>query len=223
MLLCPSFLKTIYSSSLNRMRLLELFSGTKSVSKAVGSLFTEVISVDIEASLTPTIVSDILTWNYKAYPPGHFDAIWASPPCCEFSMLNHSRPEKVPNLELADRIVQKALEIIAYFAPARWFLENPQTGSLKTRPYMSSLLFRDFDYCCFSDWGYRKRTRIWTNVGGTSVLCKGPGVCPNMTNNRHNKAIGNGNYQEHWLRGTQRRLHQRYAIPGDLIKELFRQ
>jgi hypothetical protein len=203
------------------MRLLELFSGTKSVSKAVGHQFTEVINVDIEESLQPTIVTDILTWDYRQYPPGHFHTIWASPPCTEFSMLNYSRPEKVPNLELADRIVQKTLEIIAYFAPERWFMENPQTGSLKTREYMRDIYYRDFDYCRFSDWGYRKRTRIWTNVRGDSGLCLGRDACPNMEGGRHKKALGNGSYQEHWVRGEQKRLHQRYAIPADLITSLF--
>lgn len=54
-------------------RLLELFSGTKSVSKAIGSRYTEIVSVDILEKFQPSVVSDILSWNYKIYPPGHFD------------------------------------------------------------------------------------------------------------------------------------------------------
>lgn len=41
-------------------RLLELFSGTKSISKAVGYMFDEIVSVDILHKFEPTEVSDIL-------------------------------------------------------------------------------------------------------------------------------------------------------------------
>lgn len=57
------------------MRLLELFSGTKSVSKAVGHLYDEVVSVDILNKNNPTYCVDILEWDYKQYPVGYFDAI----------------------------------------------------------------------------------------------------------------------------------------------------
>ena len=67
------------------MRLLELFSGTKSVSKAIEHLYDEIISVDILNKNNPTYCCDILLWDYKQYPPGYFDAIWASPPCTAFA------------------------------------------------------------------------------------------------------------------------------------------
>jgi len=121
------------------MRLLELFCGTKSVSKAVGDRFTEVISLDLESKFNPTICINILEWDYKVYPKGYFHTIWASPPCQEFSCLNNARPEKIPNLALADALVQKAIEIIEYFNPERFFIENPQSGSLKDRPYMDGI------------------------------------------------------------------------------------
>jgi len=207
-------------SSVTIMRLLELFSGSKSVSKAIGDRFETVVSLDIVDRYEPTITADILTWDYTIYPPGHFDVVWSSPPCTEFSALNNARPEKVPNLALADSIVQRTLEIIRYFNPTYWYLENPQTGTLKLRPYMEGLPYRDFDYCRFSDWGYRKRTRIWTNAPIDSALCQGAGICTNMDGSRHRKAIGNHTYGEYWPVGTERQL-QRYAIPARLIRHLF--
>jgi hypothetical protein len=98
-------------------RLLELFCGTKSVSKAVRHEFDEVISLDLDAAHEPTIRADILQWDYTVYPPGHFHTVWASPPCTEFSCLNRSWPNKVPNLALADAIVQRTIAIIEYFDP----------------------------------------------------------------------------------------------------------
>ena len=68
------------------MRLLELFSGTGSVGKEWANLgLGEVVSVDIVnrfAELTYCV--DILEWGYKAFPPGHFDVVWASP-CTQYS------------------------------------------------------------------------------------------------------------------------------------------
>jgi site-specific DNA-cytosine methylase len=201
------------------MRLLELFCGTKSVSKAVGDQFSEVISLDIEPQFNPTICANILDWDYKVFPPGYFHTIWASPPCQEFSCLNNARPEKTPNLALADALVQRAIEIIDYFNPERFFIENPQTGTLKDRPYMEGIPFVDIDYCQFADWGYRKRTRFWTCVDANDTLCDGR--CSQTENGRHRNAIGNSTYKEFWAqRGG--RLAQRYSIPPELIKALFR-
>jgi len=202
------------------MRLLELFAGTGSVRKAVGSQFDEIISLDIDPAHNPTIVCDILEWNYKIYPSGYFDVIWASPPCTEFSCLNFTHPEKIPNLNLADSIVKKTIEIIDYFNPSRFFIENPQSGSLKERDYMYSIPYADFDYCQFCNWGYRKRTRIWTCTNAKSKLCPGANHCENMINKRHKFALGNNTYNEFWVRGTER-IHQRYAIPPALVQYLF--
>ena len=118
------------------MRLLELFSGTKSVSKAVGKQFNEIISVDIINKNNPTYCTDILEWDYKQYPVGYFDTIWASPPCTEYSIILCGRPDRQRNLELANKIVLRTIEIIDYFKPNKWFMENPQTGLLKDQDFM---------------------------------------------------------------------------------------
>ena len=56
---------------------------------------------------------------------GHFDYIHASPPCVEYSVAKTTAPR---NLELADTIVKKTLEIINYLQPKNFTLENPYTG-----------------------------------------------------------------------------------------------
>jgi len=203
------------------MRLLELFCGTKSVGKAVADTYDTIVSVDIESKFEPTHCADILQWDYTIYPPGYFDAVWASPPCQEYSCLNHARPDKVPNLQHSDAVVKKAIEIIEYFNPDKFFIENPQTGSLKDREFMIGLPYVDVDYCRFSDWGYKKRTRIWTSSDVESALCLGSGACPNMIGNSHKKAIGNhGHAHEFWaVKG--KRLEQRYSIPQGVIRYLF--
>jgi site-specific DNA-cytosine methylase len=202
------------------MRLLELFSGTGSVRKAVGNQFEEVISLDILPKFNPTQCCNILEWNYAQYPRDYFYAIWASPPCTEYSRLKNNTHMNT-NLDVADTIVQRTLEIINYFQPTKWFLENPQTGLLKTRLFMQGLPYYDVDYCRFSNWGYKKRTRIWTNVLFKNSLCMGEGVCPNMIGKYHKVSFGGqGRPKPH----TYTRVpagENAYKIPQALIQDLF--
>lgn len=197
------------------MRLLELFSGTKSVSKAVGHLYDEVVSVDILNKNNPTHCVDILQWDYKQYPVGYFDAIWASPPCTEYSFILHSRPDRPRNLVLANNIVKRTLEIIEYFNPDKWFIENPQTGLLKEQDIMLGIPYYDIDYCRYSEWGYRKRTRIWTCKDNFKpLLCNKK--CGNMIGKTHKYSTGNSKMGLKIK--SQKEL---YRIPELLIKDLF--
>ena len=63
------------------MRVLELFSGTGSVGDVCKRLGCTVVSLDRD--MDADIRSDIMDWDYRTYPPGYFDAVWASPPCTE--------------------------------------------------------------------------------------------------------------------------------------------
>ena len=102
------------------MKLLELCSGTGSVGKVARNLGWEVISLDLKNA---DISEDILTWNYKQFDPKHFDFIWASPPCTEYSIAKTTAKRDIP---AANKIVQKTLEIIDYLKPTYFVLENPK-------------------------------------------------------------------------------------------------
>ena len=203
------------------MRLLELFSGTGSVRKAVGHLFEEVVSIDILQKFQPTECIDILNWNYKKYPSDYFNAIWASPPCTEYSKLKYISGAS-RNLVLADTIVRRTIEIIEYFNPDKWFIENPQTGLLKDREFMFGLPFIDVDYCMYSDWGYKKRTRIWTNVDYEGKLCDRK--CGNIFNGIHSSpSLSFKVYNVDKSVAVYRSQNKDflYRIPERLIKDLF--
>ena len=193
------------------MNVLELFSGTGSVGKVCKEIGWSVISLDIDPRAD--IVCDILEWDYTTYPKDYFSLIWASPPCTEYSCMNYCRPEKVCDLESADKLVKKTLEIIKYFSPCIWFIENPQTGKLKSREFMKELPYIDVDYCMF-DWYIRKRTRIWTNKEkAKSVLC----------NKKCGKMIDNKHLSLRYFNPPKgiNRLDLRHTIPEDLIISLF--
>ena len=94
-------------TSVIKMKFLELFPGTGSVGKACKEKGYDVISVDKSDKFEPTVVAGVLLWDYTVFPPGHFDVIWSSPPCTEYSCAN---TVGVRDLVAADAIVTKILE-----------------------------------------------------------------------------------------------------------------
>jgi hypothetical protein len=161
------------------LRMLDLFSGTGSIARICADRGYDVTRIDIDPRFDTDIQIDIRYWRYWEYPVGWFAVVAASPPCTEYSIAMTCRKRE---LERADKLVEKALEIINYFQPTFWFLENPQWGLLKSRPFMKKKAFVDVDYCQFSDLGYMKPTRIWgpVEIGLLrSVKCD-PQTCPNM-------------------------------------------
>ena len=124
------------------MKLLELFSGTKSVSKVALELGLEVISLDRDLEADFRI--DIMDWDYKQFEPHYFDIVWASPPCTEYSI---AKTTGIRDIALANTIVQRTSQIIDYLQPIYYLVENPQTGYLKNQTFMQNLRYTDIDYC----------------------------------------------------------------------------
>ena len=95
---------------------------------------------------------------------------------------------------------------------------------MKDKPYY------DVSYCMYSDWGYEKRTRIWTNKKDwKNLICDRSGLCGNMKEKKHNKRVSDVHSESTRkvhksdvsdLGGGSNRL-DRYRIPPDLIYSLF--
>lgn len=200
---------------------LDLFTGYGSVSKYLQKKSEwEVVSLDIVCKRNPTICSDILKWDYrKDFPIGYFDVIWASPVCTEYSRAKTRAPR---NISYADRLVKKAIEIIEYFRPKIYFIENPQTGLLKTRPFMKDIPYYDVTYCKYG-YEYKKPTRIWTNVRGFKPkFCKND--CSMMVpgTKKHMSHLGKSDISTTpWKSSTHIPIKNQYSIPPRLISALF--
>ena len=210
------------------MKVLELFSGTHSVGKVCKEKGWEVVSLDLANA---DINISILDWDYqKDYKEGDFNIIWASPPCNTFSACRRSWigrktkafGDEIVTAEMLDKdmeekgvpLVRKTQEIIEYFKPKFWFIENPQSGKMKN--YLNDLNYYDVDYCKYSDWGYRKRTRIWTNnMEFIPKVCRKD--CENMSDGgrRHVATIGGVYHKDTNKKDT------RYRVPTKLINELL--
>ena len=197
------------------MKLLDLFSGTGSIGSVAKELGYEVISLDKD--MDADIKCNILDWNYKIYPPKYFDFIHCSPPCTEYSI---AKTTAIRDIEGANKVVQKTLEILDYFQPTYWTLENPQTGYLKKQEFMINLPFKDIDYCKYG-MPYRKRTRIWTNLESWNPrpLCKRDCCSMDDTGRKHISVAQRGpnsSYPKNaFVQG------ELYRIPKELVNEIL--
>ena len=211
------------------MKLLELFSGTGSVGTVAKDMGWTVVSLDLKGAdincdddlqSSSRLCRDILQWKYKKYPVKYWDMIWASPPCIEYSIAKQTGVRKI---EEANEIVMKTLEIIKYFKPRVWFVENPQTGLLKKQSFMEGLPYFDIDYCKYG-MPYRKRTRLWTNLDTWTPrpLCKKD--CESMDGNRHKETAQRApsGKKENWKEGyTLFKQMDLYRIPQALVEEIM--
>ena len=205
------------------MKILELFSGTHSIGKAFPN--DEIISVDLDPHFNPTECCDILEFDYKKYD--EFDYIHASPPCTEYSQNQvsfYGRKRRVNGvlvdfnktiheecIKSSDVLVLKVLEIIDYFKPTYWTIENPRHHnwcSIQKRPFMYDIPYTEVDYCMY-DYPIRKPTVFFNNFLLELKCCD--------KSHTHTK----------WLdfnpkKGTSR-TYNRYVIPHNLCLEIAEQ
>jgi len=205
------------------MRALVLFKGTGSIDRALERYGFRVDSVDLDRNCNATWTADILEWEmWRHMMPGRYDFIWASPPCVQYSRAR-TTAHTPRNLELADSIVQRTLEIIKELAPKAWLLENPGSGLLKTREFMQGYPYRDVTYCRYSDgnkWRYRKWTRLW-GVLPTFVprpLCVPSNPCDHSAaTGRHPDVAQRGGAGKGARRHS---LNELYSIPTELCRDI---
>jgi hypothetical protein len=215
-------------------RLLELFCGTKSVGKVFETAGYEVISLDFNKKFNATHTEDILTWDYKQYPSSHFDVIWASPDCTTWSLvtggkyrlkasiygLNNQHQQKST---LGNNMVLRVIEILKYFQPKSWFMENPR-GLLQYFPPLIEFI-EEYNanmnlvyYANYNNWGFPKATNIWSNLPLWDNEKK-PVMPPDSYTLKYHKC--NQRIRRYYKAFSFVYTEERSKIPPDLINRLL--
>ena len=260
-----------------KQNVLELFSGTHSWGKELHKKYN-VVSLDRDMGGDCALGSgyksalhiqqDIMTWDYKVYKPNHFYLITASPVCNIWSNLKNTwigrklkeHGDTIITKEILQQdidkfgkpMVDKMIEIIEYFKPTYYIIENPYLSKmrhyiLEAYPQYSSKNVLA-SYCKYSDWGYEKKTRFWTNINITPKICNKD--CDNIIllkdKKLHKERMGTSksvmvdgniirvntkalrtqykdhiNLQKDKSYKKEASIIERYRIPPDLIKEFI--
>jgi len=217
------------------MRLLELFCGTKSVGKVAEQQGYEVVSLDFEPRFNATHTIDIFDWDYKQYPVGYFNVIWASPDCRTWSLASGGKYRTKKDImglgnkyqdeaTMGCNMIRRVIEIIKYFQPDKWYMENPR-ALLQYFPDLCDFIkeygaYRNLVY--YGNYGHNcpKATHIWSNMPLWKDEKK-PEMAEDtyvMKYHHHDKRMKRryiGMY------GSKANAELRSVIPATLIEKLF--
>lgn len=157
------------------MKVLELFAGTRSISKAFEARGHETFSIEWSENFenislradVSTVTADMILERF-----GRPDVIWASPDCTTFSIaaISHHRRKnpETGNLDpvsdyakFCDEVDQHVLDLIRALKPRFWFIENPR-GGMRKMVWMKGIPRYTVTYCQYGD-NRMKPTDIWTN------------------------------------------------------------
>lgn len=158
------------------MIVLELFAGTRSISKAFEKKGYKTFSVEWDKSFKNISlykdISKLTTKEIFKLCGGIPDVIWASPDCTTYSVagISHHRKKnkETGNLDavseyakFCDKTDKHLLDLIQELKPKLYFIENPR-GGLRNMDFMKGLYRYTVTYCQYGDFRM-KPTDIWTN------------------------------------------------------------
>ena len=120
----------------------------------------EVIQVEIQKGI------DILTWDYKQI--NNVYGILAAVPCTDYEVSGarwFAEKDKDGRTAKSQELVEKTREIIEYFDPVFWVIENPISRIHKLNPWMGKpkMYFHPYEYAGYGsdDDRYTKKTALW--------------------------------------------------------------
>ena len=173
-----------------KLKVLDLFAGTRSVARAAERAGYETFSVELDEQhegidlyanildVTPEMIIEKF---------GVPDVIHGSPPCQSFSVAaigknwtKHPDGNVTPKHERAElgmKLVQHTLWLIKELNPKVWYIENPR-GMLRKMPFMQEFNRYTVGYCQYGD-TRQKPTDIWSSHSGIPFkpLCKPGSPC----------------------------------------------
>ena len=206
------------------MILLELFAGTRSISKAFEKRGYKTFSIewnkdfeniDLYEDINNVSAEDII--NLCGGIP---DIIWASPDCTTYSIAGISHHRKKNNetgdlepisdyAKFCDKTNKHVLDLIKELKPKLYFIENPR-GGLRKMDFMQELPRYTITYCQYGD-KRMKPTDIWTNHPNPNFKP----MCHNG-DNCHEKAPRGSRTGTQGLKGAK----ERSVIPEQLCEHI---
>lgn len=205
------------------MKVLELFAGTRSISKAFEARGHETFSIEWSENFenislradVSTVTADMILERF-----GRPDVIWASPDCTTFSIaaISHHRRKnpETGNLDpvsdyakFCDEVDQHVLGLIRALKPRFWFIENPR-GGMRKMVWMKGIPRYTVTYCQYGD-KRMKPTDIWTNHPAPRFRppCKNGASC-------HERAPRGSRTGTQGLKGSK----ERSVIPAALCEHI---
>ncbi|ADZ82687.1 DNA cytosine methyltransferase [Cellulosilyticum lentocellum] len=146
--------------------ILSLFDLTGNWSKPYRENGFEVIQVELQMGI------DILDWKYHLIPKERVYGILAACPCTDFSLSgarHFARKDADGTTAKSIELVKKTMEIVEYFKPKFWVIENPMSRIHKLNPELGEVKFK-FNPCDFAGYlegeeqdenRYNKMTWLW--------------------------------------------------------------
>lgn len=160
----------------SKIKLLELFSGSGTLSKIFESAGHESFKVDIRKRsgvCEPDLKANIIDLGTQYFFNKGFNVVWASIPCTAFSFAagnKYFEKGSIPK-ESARHFIELAkhsLQMIKETAPDLYFIENPR-GHLNNQAFMKQFLNETGGQChliTLGSYGFpsTKPTHIFTNA-----------------------------------------------------------
>ena len=108
----------------------------------------------------PIVEHDILPeLDMCMAPTVEFDLVWATPPMLPYRLgrFIFCQPR-----DGEEELMRKTIEIIAYYRPRTWFIENWRKEMLRHRHHLGEMTYRDVEYEFYGA-TLHKIMRVWTN------------------------------------------------------------
>lgn len=174
------------------MIILELFAGTRSVSRAFERRGHKTFSIEWDKKFNNIDIYDdinnITAERVIELCGGVPDVIWASPDCTTYSIaaISHHRKKNVEtgNLDaisdyakFCDKTNRHVVDLIKELRPKCFFIENPR-GGMRKMDFMQGIPRYTVTYCQYGD-KRMKPTDIWTNHPNPQFkpMCKNGDAC----------------------------------------------
>ena len=212
---------------MRQLKVLELFSGTRSIGKAFERRGHEVYSVDWDRQFQANWYVDIEKVKASDVVKrfGYPDVIWMSPDCSSYSVAAISKHRRKNNdtgaldpisdyARKCDRVNLNCMRLLRDLRPPLFFIENPRAG-MRKMPWLQVVPINTTTYCQYMtklplEQRRMKPTDLFTNHPNPKFAppCKNGDPC-------HVKAPRGS------TTGTQgMKLTDKYRIPDDLCDHI---